>query len=88
MSSLASRRHRITLMAEVKNQGAGGRMTYTSPVIADVWASVEENNSSFVQRASHENLPARARFVTQFRNAYQSARRLSWRGMTYRITGS
>jgi len=84
---LAARRHRIVLMAEVQSQGAGGRMVTTTPIIADVWAAAEETGGSLSERAAHENMPTRARFTTQFRPNYQSARRILWRGATYRVSG-
>jgi len=87
LSGLAARRHRITLMAEEKTQGAGGRFVTTSPIIADVWAAVEEGSGGLVERAVHEFLPAQARFTTQYKAAFLQARRISWQGGTYRISG-
>jgi len=84
---LAARRHRITLMAEDKSQGAGGRMVITTPIIADVWAAADETGGSLAERAAHENMPVRVRFTTQYRTSYQSARRILWRGATYRVSG-
>jgi len=87
MKGLAARRHRITLMSEEKSQGAGGRMVTTTPIIADVWAAASETGGSLAERGSHENMPTRVRFTTQYRANYQSARRILWRGATYRISG-
>jgi head-tail adaptor len=86
LKGLAARRHRITLMAEAKSQGAGGRFVTTTPIIADVWASVDEEGGALTERAAHEFLPARVRFTCQYCAPYQQARRILWRGATYRIT--
>ena len=87
MNGLAARRYRVTLMAEEKSQGAGGRLVTTSPILADVWAAVEESSGSLIERGAHEFLPTRARFTVQYRPGYQSARRIEWRGGLYRISG-
>lgn len=84
---LAARRHRITLMAEEKSQGAGGRFVTTTPIIADVWAAADEAGGTLIERGSHEFVPARVRFTVQFSPAYQSARRIAWKGATYRVSG-
>jgi len=87
VTGLAARRHRITLMAEEKSQGAGGRFVTTTPIIADVWAAAEESGGSLAERASHEILPTRVRFTVRFSAAYQRARRIMWQGATYRVSG-
>ena len=87
LSGLAARRYRITLMAEEKTQGAGGRFVTTSPIIADVWASVEESNGALVERAVHEFLPTQASFTTRYKAAFLHARRIRWQGGTYRVSG-
>jgi len=86
-AGLAARRHRITLMAEEKSQGAGGRFVTTTPIVADVWAAAEESGGSLAERAAHEILPARVRFTVRYSAAYQRARRILWQGATYRVNG-
>lgn len=85
-TGLAARRHRITLMAEEKSQGAGGRFVTTTPIIADVWAAAEENGGSLAERGEHEVLPSRVRFTMQFSTAYQRTRRIGWLGAIYRVS--
>jgi len=87
VNGLAARRHRVTLMAEEKSQGAGGRFVTTTPIIADVWASAEENGGSLSERGEHENLPLRVQFTAQYLASYQKTRRISWQGATYRVSG-
>ena len=86
LGGLAARRHRITLMAEEKSQGAGGRFTTTTPIIADVWAAAEESGGSLAERGAHEILPARVRFTMQFSAPYLRARRIDWQGAIYRVS--
>jgi len=85
---IASRRHRITLYRERQSQGAGGRLQTSTPVLADVWAAVEESAGSLTERAGHEWVPLQARFTVRYQAAHLAAKRLSWRGNLYRITGT
>ena len=86
-ANIARRRERITLMAEEKSQGAGGRLITTTPIIADVWAAAEEAGGTYVERGNHETLPARVQFTTCYRSSYQRTRRIEWRGAHYRVNG-
>jgi len=87
IANIAKRRDRITLMAEEKSQGAGGRLTTTTPVIADVWAAVEEAGGTYIERGAHEIFPARVQFTTYYRASYQRTRRIEWQGAHYRVNG-
>ena len=88
MSGFAAMRHRITLMREEMVQGAGGRMVKTNPVLADVWAQVEESAGSAEERGDKQVFGGSASFTVRFQVGYQLARVIEWRGARYRISGT
>ncbi len=85
MSGIGSMRHRITLMREEKAQGAGGRMMITTPVIADVWASVEADDGSLSEEAGRQLQAASARFMIHYRDDFRTIQRISWQGRLWRV---
>ena len=88
MSNLGNLRRRITLMREENIQGSGGRVVKTTPVIADVWATVEESATSVQERADKQIFGASAHFKVRYAPHYTLAQYIEWRGQTYRITGT
>ncbi|MBL4837126.1 MAG: phage head closure protein [Kordiimonadaceae bacterium] len=88
MSALATMRRRITLMREDKSQGAGGRLVSTHPIIADVWATVEESAGGAEERADKQIYGGTARFTVLYSQNYTLARVIEWRGARYRVSGT
>lgn len=86
MSTLANLRRRVTLMRDEKIQGAGGRFITTNPIIADVWATVEESAGSIAERGDKQIYGGTARFTVRYSQHYAAARVIEWRGARYRIT--
>lgn len=80
-----SMRHRITLMAEVTTQGAGGRMIPTSPIIADVWASMSEPSSTKTQRGDRQFLGDAVAFETWFQPEYTATRLIEFGANRYKV---
>ncbi len=80
-----SMRHRITLLDQSFTQGAGGRMIPTSPIIADVWASIGERGAATVQRADHQFLGSSVTFETWFQDEYTTTRIIEFGSMRYRV---
>lgn len=88
MSMLGNLRRRITLMQEKKSQGAGGRFVKTTPIIADVWATIEESAGGAEERADKQIFASSARFTVRYAKPYKLTRVIEWRGQTYRVTGT
>ena len=88
MTALSNMRRRITLMREEKQQGAGGRLVSTTPIIADVWAVVEESAGGAEERADKQVFGGTARFTVRYREPYMLARQIEWRGARYRISST
>lgn len=88
MTGLGQMHRRITLMREETVQGAGGRMLRTTPIIADVWAAVEETPGGAIERGDKQIFTNSARFTVRFARKYLMARVVEWRGARYRITGT
>ena len=80
-----SMRYRITLMDEAFTQGAGGRMIPTSPIIADVWASVGEPSAAKVQRADRQFLGAVVIFETWFQPEYALTKLVEFGPNRYKV---
>ncbi len=80
-----SMRHRITLMGEATTQGAGGRMMPTSPIIADVWASMGELSSTKNQRGDKQFLGDAVAFETWFQPEYRAARIIQFGPDRYKV---
>ncbi len=88
MSALGNLRRRITLMREEKMQGAGGRLTTTTPIIADVWATVTEAAGGAEERADKQIFTRSAEFSVRYSKSYLMTRVIKWRGQKYRVTGT
>lgn len=88
MTVLGNMRRRITLMREENIQGAGGRMIKATPVIGDVWATIEESAGSAQERADKQIFGGSARFTTRYSKQYLLVRQIEWRGVRYRVTGT
>ncbi|MCJ9428690.1 phage head completion protein [Kordiimonas marina] len=88
MTVLGDFRDRITLMREEKLQGAGGRMTLMTPIIADAWAQVVLTGGSLSTIASRQELGVTATIRTHAGEGYGGARRIAWQGRTFRVTSS
>ena len=88
MTALSNMRRRITLMREEKQQGAGGRLASVTPIIADVWAVVEESAGGVEERADQQIFGSSARFTVRYREQYRLARQIEWRGARYRISST
>ena len=82
---VGSMRHRITLMDEVLTQGAGGRMIATSPIIADVWAGIDERSAATVQRAGHQFIGGSITFETWFHTDYTAAKIIQFGPARYKV---
>lgn len=80
-----SMRYRITLMAEAFTQGAGGRMTETSPIIADVWANMGELSSAKMERSDKQFLRGAVTFETWFQAAYEATRTIEFGPDRYKV---
>jgi len=80
-----SMRHRVTLMGEATTQGAGGRMIPTSPIIADVWASMTEHASTKTQRGDKQFLGGSLAFETWFQPEYAATRLIEFGPNRYKV---
>ncbi len=80
-----SMRHRVTLMGEATTQGAGGRMILTSPIIADVWASMGELSSTKTQRGDKQFLGDVVAFETWFQPEYAATRLIQFGPNRYKV---
>lgn len=85
--SIGRMRHRLTLMGEQYSQGAGGRLALTTPIIAEVWASVDDSARSREENASQQHSKATLSAQFQYAKHLMSAQRVSFLGNSYRITG-
>lgn len=81
---LGARRHRITLMSEVREMGAGGRAISSAPIIADVWAQAEADLATG-QMAGGQKAQASVRFVLHFDASYLATKLVDWNGARYRV---
>jgi hypothetical protein len=82
--SLGARRHRITLMGESMQRGAGGRLTRERPIMADVWA--EASLSGIVSGGENGTaLTEKASITTAYHAGYLAARFAEWDGSLFRI---
>jgi len=88
MTALNTLRRRVTLMREEKIQGAGGRMVSTTPIIAEVWAAVEETPGGAIERGDKQIFTSSARFTVRYAKSYLMTRVIEWRGARYRITST
>lgn len=82
---IGARRHRITLLGETRQTGAGGRSITSNSIIADVWAEAEED-AALHQHAGGQTVRHSARFVLHFDRAYMDCRQIRWSGRRYRVT--
>lgn len=80
-----SMRHRITLMSEEFTQGAGGRMTETTPIIAEVWASMEELSSAKMERGDKQFLKGSITFETWFQPEYAATLTIEFGPNRYKV---
>ena len=87
MNMLSNMRRRITLLSEETHIGAGGRQQKSYPLIADVWAKVEEDGNELETRADGEIFPAKAIFMVRYSYRFAKAKAIEWRKQQYRITG-
>ncbi len=87
-SMLSKMRRRVTLLSEETNIGAGGRQQKNYPLIADVWAKVEESGTQLENRADGEIFPAKASFTVRYSYRFAAAKAIEWRGQIYRVTGT
>lgn len=83
---LAARRHRVTLMTEESNFGAGGRKQTTTPVLAEVWAEVSPVSFMLQERGGRENSASGISVTCVYQASFTVAKQLEWRGRRYRIT--
>lgn len=83
--NLGRMRHRITLMAEHKSQGAGGRLVTTTPIIADVWSRVDQVSGEQINHADGQFLSENVTFEIHYFPGYSAARRIDYAGRTYRV---
>ncbi len=72
-------------MGETSIQGAGGRMIPTSPIIADVWASMGEFSSTKTQRGDKQFLGDAAVFETWFQPEYMATRLIQFGPSRYKV---
>ncbi|MCK0068040.1 phage head closure protein [Kordiimonas laminariae] len=87
MNMLSNMRRRVTLLSEATHIGAGGRQQKTHPLIADVWAKVEEDGNQLETRADGEIFPAKAKFTVRYSYRFAKAKAIEWRQQHYRVTG-
>ncbi len=80
-----SMRHRVTLLDQNFTQGAGGRMTPTLPIIADVWASISECGAATVQHADHQFLGRSVVFETWFQSEYAATKIIEFGSLRYKV---
>lgn len=78
-------RHRITLMGEEFTQGAGGRMTATSPIIANVWARMDDPSSAKTEQGDKQYLAGSITFETWFQQEYTAARFIEFGPNRYKV---
>lgn len=84
-AAIGARRHRITLLGETRQTGAGGRSVTSSSIIADVWAEAQED-AALDQHAGGQAMRRSARFILHFDKSYLDCRQVSWSGRRYRVT--
>ena len=85
-ASLGQMRHRITLMREVYDKGAGGRLVLTTPIIADVWASIDDSAESQTEQADQQKSTSVLTVRTRYRRSLMAAGRALICGCHFRIT--
>lgn len=85
MNMLSEMRRRVTLFSEETKIVSAGRQQKTYPLIADVWAKVEEDGNELETRADGEIFPAKATFTIRYSYRFTKAKAIEWRGQRYRV---
>ncbi len=85
-SGLGQMRHRISLMREEYHQGAGGRLVKTTPIIADVWASIADSTVDLVNRADTQKQNTGLTVTMRYCETSMTASHARLGGTMYRIT--
>jgi head-tail adaptor len=84
--AFGKRRERITLLAGNRQTGEGGRADTVYSEIATIWASAENVERAINDFADKAEMAAITTFTGHYAEDYFKARRLVWRGRTFRIT--
>jgi head-tail adaptor len=84
--AFGKRRERITLLASERSVGDGGRAEISYTEIASIWASAESVERTINDFADKAEMAAVITFISHYSDEYFKARRLMWRGRTFRIT--
>lgn len=82
---LAERKHRVTLMGQQMLQGAGGRMSETTPLIAEVWATLDRESAQLSSRQSRQRLNDRLHFTIPYSPTYMATKIIRFEGRLYLI---
>jgi hypothetical protein len=83
---LAAMRSRVTLMGEVQNVGAGGRVVITTPIIAEVWAEVLGTAQSQPTEAEGRRTKDSAVFRFHYAPNYWPVAYIKENGRLYKVT--
>ncbi|UTW56185.1 head-tail adaptor protein [Kordiimonas sp. SCSIO 12610] len=84
--AFGKRRERITLLSATRTVGDGGRAEIEYGEIATIWASAESVERAINDFADKAEMAAVITFTGHYAERYFKARRLMWRGRTFRIT--
>lgn len=82
---IGAMRCRVTLMREQFDKGAGGRLVLTTPVIADIWAHVEDYSSNRDNRGDVQRSIGQATVRTRYCLTFMDADRARIGTDTYRV---
>ncbi len=85
MTKLGSMRHRVTLMGEDTMQGAGGRILATDPVIADVWATVNDPAGSLEEQGGRQFIGQAVSFEVHYQPGFMAARKVGFGSSVYKV---
>jgi len=84
--SIGAMKTPISLHAEARSVGAGGRTAITYPVIADCWAQAEESRTQQTSTGSAK-LHTRVSFRLRYQADFMAARHITWCGQRFAVTG-
>lgn len=85
MGAIGERRYRIALHDTSSSFGAGGRPIKTSPHIADVWAAMEDTESSLTEQGDRQKTISSTSFVTEFAPEYMYTKSIIMGQNRYRV---
>lgn len=82
---IGNRRCRISLFSAEKQQGTGGRLLESTPLIADVWASMSDQSLTLAEAGGRQSQKEEMRFQLPYEAAYMQAKFIELGTTRYRV---